>query len=48
MQECNQCGSFVTRDFVRVFGSNRGKVYGCPDCTTYAKLIEGKGSNPSA
>jgi len=48
MHECKQCGSFVTTDFVRVFGNNRNQVYGCPDCMTYADLIEGEGSKPGA
>jgi hypothetical protein len=33
MSRCENCGSFVTGEFVRVFGSNEGQVYGCPDCT---------------
>lgn len=43
-----QCGSFVTADFVRVFGNNHDRVYGCPDYTTYADLIEGEESTPTA
>lgn len=48
MHECKQCGSFVTADFVRVFGNNSDQVFGCPDCMTYADLIEGEGSKPPA
>lgn len=32
MPKCQNCGSFVTPDFVRVFGSNEDSVHGCLDC----------------
>lgn len=31
MPECQNCGNFVTQDFVRVFGVD-GKVEGCTEC----------------
>ncbi|WP_425498442.1 DUF7563 family protein [Natrinema soli] len=40
MPECSDCGRFVTRDFIRVFGIE-GEVYGCPDCMTYRELGTG-------
>ncbi|NKE36562.1 hypothetical protein GWG54_12175 [Natronococcus sp. JC468] len=43
MPTCQDCGGYVTRDFVRVFGLN-GAVAGCPDCTTYRELTEGGGA----
>ncbi|AGB38732.1 DUF7563 family protein [Natronococcus occultus] len=42
MPRCQDCGGYVTRDFVRVFGID-GTVAGCPDCTTYRELQEGGG-----
>ncbi|AGB38763.1 DUF7563 family protein [Natronococcus occultus] len=37
MPNCQSCGGYVTRDFVRVFGGE-GTVAGCPNCTTYREL----------
>jgi NAD-dependent SIR2 family protein deacetylase len=31
MPECQSCNSFVTTDYIRVFGTN-GTVTSCPDC----------------
>ncbi|ELY54963.1 hypothetical protein C491_17739 [Natronococcus amylolyticus DSM 10524] len=42
MPNCQNCGGYVTRDFVRVFGVE-GAVAGCPNCTTYRQLQEGGG-----
>lgn len=39
--QCQSCGSFVTRDFARVFGSNDGEVYGCLDCMTASQVKRG-------
>ncbi|MFB6227816.1 MAG: hypothetical protein ABEH88_04410 [Halobacteriales archaeon] len=33
MATCDQCGAFVSKDFLRVFGTNDGIVQGCLDCT---------------
>jgi hypothetical protein len=44
MTECNNCGTFVTPRFARVFGDNDEEVFGCPACTTFADLIEGSAS----
>jgi NAD-dependent SIR2 family protein deacetylase len=30
--ECQHCGGHVTDSYARVFGTNDGEVYGCPDC----------------
>ena len=32
MAECNNCGHFVSSDFVRVFGDEDGALDGCPHC----------------
>ena len=40
MPHCSDCGAYVTRDFIRVFGVD-GTVSGCPDCTTYRELNNG-------
>lgn len=29
---CQNCDSFVTKDFARVFGNNQNEVHGCLDC----------------
>lgn len=39
MPECQNCGAFVTTDFVRVFGVN-GKIVDCPSCATYSEVTE--------
>jgi hypothetical protein len=44
MTECNNCGTFVTPQFARVFGDNEENVFGCPACTTFSDLIEGSAS----
>lgn len=41
-RRCNNCGEFVTRQFVRVFGDNAGEVYGCLSCGTARDLRDGK------
>ena len=38
MPECDNCGSFVTRKFARVFGDNHDNVDGCVSCLTGAEL----------
>lgn len=32
MPRCKECGSFISNQFVKVFGNNEGDVYGCMDC----------------
>ena len=32
MPECENCGAYVTKEFVKVFGTNDGEVHGCLDC----------------
>lgn len=43
---CENCGAYVTKQFVRVFGSNDGSVYGCMSCSTGRDLREGGGTQP--
>lgn len=38
---CRNCGSFVTRDFARVFGNNYNEVYGCLECMTATEVKRG-------
>ena len=38
---CQSCGSFVTRDFARVFGNNQNEVYACLECTTSTEVKRG-------
>lgn len=42
MPECQNCGSFVTSDFVRVFGNNESEVFGCIACHTVSDLHSGE------
>lgn len=44
MPTCNKCGGFVTRNFVRVFGSNEEEVYACPNCSSLSELMERGGA----
>ena len=44
---CENCGSYVTKQFVRVFGGNDGAVYGCMNCMTGRDLREGGGREPA-
>lgn len=47
MSHCHTCGSFVTRDFARVFGSNDDEVYACLNCATLVELADlGRGAAP--
>jgi hypothetical protein len=41
MPECDNCGRFVTTDFVRVFGDSDDKLAGCLHCLTMAELQDG-------
>jgi Zn finger protein HypA/HybF involved in hydrogenase expression len=45
---CRNCGAFVTPDFARVFGSNDGEVFGCPECTSFRALITGGSATPAS
>ncbi len=45
---CENCGSYVTKQFIRVFGGNDGSVHGCMSCTTGRDLREGGGRQPAA
>ena len=44
---CENCGEYVTKQFVRVFGANDGSVYGCMSCSTGRDLRDGGGKQPS-
>jgi Zn-finger nucleic acid-binding protein len=32
MARCNRCDSYVSRNYVRVFGDNDDSIGSCPDC----------------
>ena len=38
---CTTCDSFVTADFVRVFGTNDGQVFACPSCASMTDVTDG-------
>lgn len=46
MPECKGCGGFVTRDFIRVFGTNEREVFACPECVGFSGLDRGEAANP--
>lgn len=41
MPRCETCNGFVSAEFVRVFGTNDGRVYGCPDCESAREIFRG-------
>jgi len=43
-RKCNNCGSYVTKQFIRVFGSNNGELYGCMNCMTGRQVRDGETS----
>jgi hypothetical protein len=45
---CQDCGSFVTPRFARVFGDNDGNVFGCNECLSFRGLTKGEGAAPEA
>jgi hypothetical protein len=46
MKECNNCGTYVTPDFARVFGNGEDEVFGCPRCSSFSDLMSGRGAKP--
>jgi hypothetical protein len=48
MYTCNNCGEFVTRGFVRVFGDDDDRVFGCPDCMNMRDVMNGAASRPTS
>jgi len=48
MTICENCGSFVTPQFARVFGDNEDDVYGCPSCTAVTEILDGAATSPDA
>ncbi|WP_318566716.1 DUF7563 family protein [Salinigranum marinum] len=43
MHTCTNCDSYVTSDFVRVFGTEDHRVFGCPHCANMRELMQGVG-----
>ncbi|WP_449271773.1 DUF7563 family protein [Haloferax litoreum] len=44
MHTCGNCGEFVSRDFVRVFGNDMDEVVGCPACMNMREVMQGNGA----
>lgn len=44
MPTCENCGSFVTENYVRVFGDRNGEVYACPHCRTRIQDPQAEGN----
>ncbi len=47
MKECNNCGTYVTPDFARVFGNGEDEVFGCPRCSSFSDLMSGRAAKPN-
>ena len=43
--KCRGCGSFVSARFIRVFGDNEDRVYGCHECMSTQELFDGGSVN---
>ncbi|WP_255198587.1 DUF7563 family protein [Halorarius litoreus] len=41
MHYCQNCGSPVTDDFARVFGTNANEVLACPACAPMRTIMDG-------
>ena len=37
-RRCENCESFVTERFARVFGDNDDRVHYCPECASYREM----------
>lgn len=40
---CNNCRSYISHQFARVFGDNNNEVYRCPQCANFTSLRNGDG-----
>jgi hypothetical protein len=45
---CQTCGATVSKEFVRVFGSNDGEAHARPGCATWDDIKGGAGTGPNA
>lgn len=43
--QCHGCGAFVSARFIRVFGDNDDRVYGCHQCMSTQELFDGGSVN---
>ena len=41
IQTCEACDGTVTRQFVRVFGDNAGRIHACPHCVDMTAVARG-------
>jgi hypothetical protein len=48
MQQCNNCGEYVTERFARVFGDNDDEVFACTSCAVLRELYDGRASERAA
>ncbi|RMB13453.1 DUF7563 family protein [Haloplanus aerogenes] len=46
MYTCYNCDGAVSKDFVRVFGDEQGRVDGCPNCELRAGPVD-RAAEPS-
>jgi len=44
--QCEACNGDVSSSFARVFGSQDGTVYACPDCETMESIKNGAATDP--
>lgn len=44
--ECRGCGSHVTPQMVRGYGTNDGRLFACTNCSTPRDLRQGAGKDP--
>ena len=40
MSRCNYCDAFVSSNFIRVFGDDKGRVFACPNCSANAGVSQ--------
>ena len=47
MPSCNNCDSFKTKQYVRVFGDDDNELHRCHDCSIYGEMLHGVGAGRS-
>lgn len=40
MPTCENCGNQVSHDYVRVKGTNAGRVFACPACSVMTRVVD--------
>lgn len=46
MPECQNCGGYVSHEWVRVFGDRQGEVHACYDCSSARHRNDGATYDP--